>query len=224
MYSSSGTDQMTTRVTIYNPMEWSRVGRGRELQFFATDSEVRQWFHELPEHYAPYSIWGARLLQRNRDHMREAFSYPLEQWLCALVGDKTHVPSMPEQFFLRAEALIPPLPLDDVVAQHANDWASGNGLVLVQHGAARSGRRLASRIAITDKIKNRSTGEVRSLKDRAAVFDSLQMKIRSHLRYTTIQVFKDGHEEEDSVQLMTEAAAELARTGFFARMPGRLAR
>lgn len=223
MYSSWGTDQMSAREAIYNPIEWFRAGRGRELQFFATDSEVRQWFHDLPGHYAPYSIWGARLVQRYGEHVREAFSYPLEQWLRALVGETTHVPSMPEQYFLRAEALIPPLPLDDVVAQHANEWASVNGLVLVQHGAARSGRRLASRIAVTDKIKNRSTGEVLSLKDRAAVFDSLQTKIRSHLRYTTIQIFKDGHEEEDRVQLMTEAAAELARTGFFARMPGRLA-
>jgi hypothetical protein len=213
---------MSTRVTLHSPIEWTRVGRGRELQFFSTDFEVRQWFHDLPGHYAPYSIWGTRLAQRNREHVREAFSIPLEQWLCALAEDTVHASSMPEQCFLRAEALIPSLPQSEEVVQHANEWASVNGLVLVQHGAARSGRRLASRIAVTDKIKNRSTGEMRPLKDRSAVFDFLQMKIRTHLRYTTIQVFKDGHEEEDRVQLMTEAAAELARAGFFARMPCRL--
>lgn len=206
---------------IYDPAEWSRVGRGRELQFFATDAEVLKWFDMLPEEYAPYTIWGSRLLQRNGEHERVLFSYPLEKWRDALGCGRPVGSPAPKQFFLHAAELMPPLPADEEAASRANEWASLNGLVLVQHGATRAGRQLASRISVTDKIKNRSSGEVVSLKSRTVIFDALRTMIELDLRFTSMQVFGDGHEEEDGLQLMTTEAAQLAAEGHFIRRPGR---
>jgi len=220
MCFSLGSNDMS-RSPLYSPVEWSRSGHGREIQFFATDCEVRQWFDQLPEEYGPYCIWGTRLIREKHKHVRELFSNPLEDWLRALGGDLSTNLNVPTQFFLRSETLHPTLPIDESVRDRANQWASVNGLVLVQHRAQRGGRRLASRIAVTDEIKKCSTGEKRSLASRAVVFDTLKNAIRRDLKYTTIQMFKDGHKEEDGVQLMSEGAAKLARQGYFARIPGR---
>ena len=207
---------MVMRTQIYDPAEWCRAGRGLELQFYATDTEVQQWLGSLPTRYGPYTVWGSRLTKQNNKYRRVTFSYSLDEWL--RVPDST---ATPDQFFLHAEALMPKLPLGDNVAQHANEWASLNGLVLVQHGATRSGQQLVSRISMTDRIRNRSTGELKSLKDRTALFGTLRKMIEGQLCFTTVQVFKDGHEEEDRVQLMTAAAADLAGAGFFVRRPDR---
>ena len=208
-------------VQIYQPAEWSRAGRGRELQFFATDVEVQHWLGHLPEQYAPYTVWGSRLVKRERQYERALFCCPLDEWARAVAGVSEEGPSPPDQFFLHAAAVMPGLPTDDAAAQHANEWASLNGLVLVQHGSTRAGRKSASRVAVTDKIKNRMSGKVVSLGDRTVVFDALRTMVERELRFTSIQVFKDGHEEEDDSQLMTAEAAELAATGHFVRRPGR---
>lgn len=199
---------------VYDPAEWSRAGRGRELQFFATDADVRRWLDHLPDQYAPYMTWGSRLVKRAGDYGPMLFCYPLNQWGRGVV-------ETPEQFFLHTSALMPPLPKHAETAQSANEWASLNGLVLVQHGASREGKRLESRLAVTDKIKNRVTGNIVSLRDRAVVFDTLRMMVKSDLCFTSIQVFKDGHEEEDDTQMMTADAAELAAKGYFVRRAGR---
>jgi hypothetical protein len=33
---------------LYDPVEWERAGRGSELQFFATDAEVKEWLGQPP--------------------------------------------------------------------------------------------------------------------------------------------------------------------------------
>jgi hypothetical protein len=38
----------------YDPSEWQRQGRGKELQFFATDDEVRGYLKGLPPQHGPY--------------------------------------------------------------------------------------------------------------------------------------------------------------------------
>jgi hypothetical protein len=200
---------------IYHPTDWSRAGRGRELQFFATDRELLTWFDALPDENAPYTIWGSRLVRRDIEHERVLFRYSLEEWTHALAA------GWPDQFFLHAAKLISPLPVDEEAAPRANEWGSLNGLVLVQHGSTRAGKRLASRIAVTDKIRNRSSGKTVSIKERALVFDALRTMIETDLCFTSIQVFRDGHEEEDNVQLMTAEAAQLAAEGYFIRRPGR---
>jgi hypothetical protein len=200
---------------IYHPTDWSRAGRGRELQFFATDGELLTWLDALPDEYAPYTMWGSRLVRRDIEHERVLFRYSLKEWTHALAA------SRPSQFFLHAANLIPPLPENKETAQRANEWGSLNGLVLVQHGSTRAGKRLASRIAVTDKIRNRSSGKIVSLQERAIVFDVLRAMIETNLCFTSIQVFGDGHEEEDNVQLMTTEAARLAAAGYFVRRPGR---
>jgi hypothetical protein len=59
------------------------------------------------------------------------------------------------------------------------------------------------------------------LTSQARVFDLLEEEIRPRLRFAAIQVFADGHEEEDRTQRITEAAAADAREGRFDRKLGR---
>jgi hypothetical protein len=206
---------------IYDPATWSRAGRGRELQFFATDDEVQHWISQLPGEYGPYSIWGTHLEKHEHGYERTLFLHPLTERARALVTPSMDGSSPPEQFFVHAAAIMPELPTHRDAARSANEWGTLNGLVLVQHGSTRAGRRLVSRIAVADKLKNRESGKVVSLKDRNVVFDALRAMIEGRLCFTTIQVFKDGHEEEDGSLLMTLKAAKLARRGYFVRKAGR---
>lgn len=205
---------------LYNPAEWSRSGRGRELQFFAADSDMYKWLNALPEQYAPYTIQGSRLTKHSDNKYRHvSFCYQLSEW-----GGEMGTPigsSVLDEFFLHSAMLMPQLPLEDGVIERANDWAPLNGLTLIQHGAKRSGLQLESRIATVTKIQNRRTGKKVALQDRNAIFDVLHKMIKKELCFSSIQVFKDGHEEESSLQMMTADAAQLAAEGYFVRRPGR---
>lgn len=204
---------------LYTPDNWHRSGRGAELQFFATDEEVRRWLESLPTKFGRCTL----LYESQSDRAPAKGSYqvcPLDDWLRSLSGSETSRAIPFSQFFLQAEALTPVIPHIGKTFTDVNALAVINGLMLVQHGATRSGRRLASRVAVARSITNNVTGEVRDLSDRTLIFDELRRRIRKALAHTSLQVFRDGHEEEDRVQMMTDAAADLARTGFFSRKPG----
>jgi hypothetical protein len=181
---------------------------------------MHQWLSDMPRQFGPYSIYGSWLVKRNRKHQRVLFNYQLGEYLDLLSGKASRITRPTHQFFLHAAAVMPIISLDDAVGQE-NDFASVNALVLIQHGAFRSGRQLPSRIAVTDEIRNKESGEVLQLKDRAVVFDTLRDMVKSKLCFNSIQVFRDGHEEEDDTELMTAEAAELAVSGHFVRRPGR---
>jgi hypothetical protein len=196
----------------YDVDEWQRHGRGRELQFFATDDEVRDYLKSLPPEFGPYDLVGSRLVSKGRAYEPEPYVVSIDDFIDNL-GE-----SAVSQAWVRPAAILPAISLEKVAV---DAWCSVNGLVLLQHGGWRRERkREASRIAVVDRIVNARSGAVVGLVRQAAVFDALKKRIKRDLKFTSVHTFRDGHEEESSLQLMTAAAADLARRGYFEARPG----
>jgi hypothetical protein len=208
------------RRQILDPREWSRVG-GRELQFFATDDEVRGYLNELPSEFGPYDTLGSTLLPNPGGSP----PYRSEPYVCAIDEHFERLArgmAIPSNIFVRPAALVPALPIADG-GRDIDAWCTVNGVVLLQHGWTRSGKREASRIAICDKMDS-AAGQRIHLKEQAKVFDHLKRRIRRDLKFASIRVYKGGIADESTHQMMTSAAAELAKTGFFVSTPGRMVR
>jgi hypothetical protein len=205
---------------IYDVDQWCRVGRGKELQFFATDSEVQEWLLRcLPSANRPYSLVGEDLIPFDKRHYApKPFRFELSEFpqcVYRSTGDTRF------NFWIHSDRLTPGLRLD----QRASPGAicSLNGLLLLQHGSCLDGRRDASRIAIVDRVQHAITGETRHYYDYLVVFKHLRKIIRRALIYSSMQTFADGHIEEDtSLQLMTDGAVRSHHAGFrFTNEPGR---
>lgn len=208
----------SNNLRLYDPNEWRRVG-GRDLQFFATDDELQAYLHDLAPEFGPYDTLGEDLVENPtgpRPYRREFFVAPIDEHFEKLrLGRR-----IPMNIFIRPTALVPVLPVREIGMEA---WCVVNGLILLQHGLTREGKREASRIAISDKIVNEA-GERVELKPQRGIFESLRKWIKKDLAYASILVSRDGHEEESTLQSMTAAAAQLAREGFFDRRPGRCLR
>jgi hypothetical protein len=73
---------------IYDPNEWRRRGRGRELQFFATDKEIVQFFQALPTEWGPYYILTIEPVAKNGHRYRYgSFVNSLDEWLSSTFAD-----------------------------------------------------------------------------------------------------------------------------------------
>jgi hypothetical protein len=180
-----------------------RVGHGKELQFFAADFELESYLRGLGQARLLVSDGG----DKSPCLLVNSLSGELERgrWQFWLVPDGLEVPAPP---------------LDAVTC-------SLHGCVLLQHGMMRKGgQREASRIAVVDKVRKSDTGAIIKNELGVRLFNQLARMIKKDLTHTTIQVFRDGHEEEDArLQLMTRGAVEAWRNGFaFTRKPGKALR
>jgi hypothetical protein len=197
---------------IRSAREWRRVGRGRELQFFALDDEVVEFLAALPEQEGPYGLLGTHKVKSGIQYEERTVELSANQLPDA-------VRSCIWQFWLLPKTLFPVLSFCGEA--EADAVRSLNGLILLQHGMARKDKRDASRIAIVDCVQHSGTGHIVCHDAQLRMFEMLEKRIRQSLCFSTIHTFADGHEEEDSrLQLMTRKAAEKAREGFFSRRPG----
>jgi hypothetical protein len=198
---------------LVSPREWRRVGRGHELQFFATDEEVQSYLQSaLPVQHGPYILVG---VDRLPSDVRELQSreYSIDRLAqCAEMG--------PHQLWIWPRGVLAALgPFELAVSEAA---LALSGLVLLQHGFSRHGKREASRIAVVDKIQSVATGEVIRHDAALQIFGALKAAVKRDLAFASIQTFVDGHEEEDSkLQLMTRAAADKSLSGYYSRRAGR---
>jgi hypothetical protein len=193
---------------------WRRHGRGRELQFFATDDEMLDYLGSAPPDLGPYDIVGTRLVREGKEYARRMFAMTIAEYGAALSER-----AAPNQFFLRSRTLAPELPSDPIEMDRRFGLC---GAVVVQHGFRRGDKRDASRISVVTSIVSDATGAVRRLSEQERLFEALRKRIRKDLRYLSIQVLADGTEIEDDLAKMTEAAAEEGRRGELTRRPGRL--
>lgn len=200
---------------LYTPDQWDRHGLGRELQFFSTDNEMARYLGDLPQQLGPYTILGARPVLVTGGYQQQRFAGPLHDWLKAMTEGEQGTPT---DFWVRAAAIMPDIP---AMVVEVDKWCAVNGFILVQHGAQRKNKRLVSRIAIVNKIIETATRKVVRMEPQQRLFEVLTSRIQRDLKYTTIHVFKDGHEEESHLPLMTAAAASLALSGFFSEKAGR---
>lgn len=65
---------------ITEPSEWRRVGRGSEVQFYATDREIQQWLiNELPTDFAPFSLTCSDMVKSGRQYHEVPFDEPVDE-------------------------------------------------------------------------------------------------------------------------------------------------
>lgn len=199
---------------IRDPSEWERIGRGRELQFYAADKDLDRYLRGLPAEFAPFGIVGTTLIKRERLYQHQAFGLALEEWLVS-VRDRSQPPLT--NYWLWSGTAPRVIPNDGV-----EGWCAVNGFILLQHGRERDGKREVSRIAHVERVIHLKSGQVHAHTRQAAIFRALRNAIKRDLVFATMHDFKDGRlAEDDRARLMTAAAAELASAGFFDRVPGR---
>lgn len=211
-----------------NADSWQRLGNDKELQFFATDSEVKQWLlAALPHEFEPYSLVGSDSIKDFKKHYVEHPSrFTLGDFPeCAHPdhGQRFH-------FWILSDRLTPNFQLTE--GQSAYGICARHGLILLQH-AFRFRPQFAkpaelyldsSRIAILDRLQNLETEEIRRLDTYLPIYKALCARIKKDLVYSTLTTFADGHvEEETRIHRMTEGAVKSYAEGFrFICAPGRL--
>lgn len=210
---------MNPHEPIYDVNEWRRLGKGRVVEFFATDDEVQTWLIEgLPNEYHPYTLVGVDLVKVGRTYIENGFEFEVRELKKAMY--KTD--AVRSHFWIRSKVITPEL---DFLKQTRITWVlSYTGFVNLQHGAyIKNMGRPASSIGIVDKVINDATGEVRHHKEYLRIFNSLKRLIKKSLCYSSIHTFKNGSRREDTtLQLMTEKAVQAYEHGLiFTNEPGR---
>lgn len=202
-------------MTALDPSEWLRAGRGRELQFFATDQEVERWLRELVCEAGPVALLGTFKTKLDRRYFDQPFSVEFDE-----AGELENL-TLPINTWICVPSLSPELAKGALAATDAT--CSLNGLILLQHRLLLGDRYDASRVAIVDRVRSLVTGEVREHRSYSELFSKLRKIIKRDLVYATVQEFPDGRQvEESKLQRMTEGAARQASEGFpFTRAPGR---
>lgn len=189
---------------LRSPYEWTRVGRGSELQFFATDDEVTDILTQaLPPAFAPYRVIG-RVATKPPDHG----SVEWRIFECDLPEAVESVRRLDAGPVWLAAAVTP----SGGPTRDDEEARSLTGLVLIDPGLVRRGAKEAARIAFVRRVRNLLSGTTEENEDYAHIWAALRAAIKSRLRWTTIHTFPDGIAREDAtLKLMTDGAAEAAR-------------
>jgi hypothetical protein len=214
---------MEPKIPIYDVDNWHRVGRGRVLQFFATDDEIQEWLlSALPPEYGPYTLVGADLVQiEKKKYIQKGFEFGIDELKRAMYEqDETRW-----EYWIRSKVITPQL---DFSRHKMISWIlSYSGLVGLHHGSYNKNKWVdgldASSIGIVDQVNNDKTGEKIQHKEYLNIFKKLNREIKNHLCYSSFWKYKDGSEREDfESRLMTEKAVRAYEEGMkFVNRPGR---
>ena len=218
---------MERQLFIENPDGWFRLGRGKSLQFFATDEEVQQWLNEaLPSEYAPYFLVSTDLVKEGKDYVQSPFQCDIADFLKC---QREKAAKRRINFWIWSKILTPDLSL-----RHGT-WVTAalslNGLVHLQHGSifapqkgadpAHTLYRDVSSIGLVHRVQHVETGEIRVYEDYLRVFEKLRRRIKKSLVYSSIMSIDGQKEELTDFPLMTEGAARSHETGVpFIYAPG----
>jgi hypothetical protein len=199
--------------------QWQRAGRGRVLQFFATDAEVQEWLiGHLPNQYAPFYLVGSDLVPEGSVYVEQPFQCEVAALLECMSGPVRRR----WKFRIWSEVLTPGLELRR--GEPIDTICSYNGLVGLQHGLMTRDQKNSSSIGITHRVQNMYTGQLVQHDGYLQIFDALRRAIEKKLCYATIYRGLDGSESESRrVERWTEAAVREWESGVhFTAKPGRL--
>ena len=184
---------------------WYREGRGRGLDFYACDEELAEVLQVgLPKPYAPYSLVGSYVEKQGREYVHRYVERAVTDFLDLRSGGIWY-------FFLRSAAITPSLTLCD--GRCADRDLSFSGLLNIQHGSVRKGKRGKSRLGIVNKVQNERTNELIVHKEYERVFNALRAAIRKRLVYTSVLVTLDGRRIDSKWPTMTELFAARCQSG-----------
>ena len=192
--------------------EWHRVGRGRSLQFFATDSELSACLATgLPADLGPFE-----LIATSKVKSEAGWSQAVRVAALTVITDES-AKRGDWEFLLWSRALFPNLDLPNV---NVADLVAANGFVVLQHGRLRHGLCEPSSIGVVDRVAS-DAGVVEEHVEQRRLFSSLKKAITEKLVYGSVIRFPDGRAEVDTKYVrMTEGAAGLAAAGVLSRGAG----
>jgi len=202
---------------------WYGCGRGRRLDFYATDDELQEWLlRHLPAEYEPYRL----LAVIPRQQSRRVWIWSTSQWdiseLRQVVDDGWGAGFI--NLWIWSMSLTPGLPIgiSDRYGR-LDDLCGMNGLVNLQRLTRGDGAREPLSMSILPTFVNVRTRRRLQHKEYLQIFEKLRKAIKRQLVYSSIHVFPDGRQLEDSrCPRMTEAAVRAYRSGArLANLPGR---
>ena len=188
---------------IYPYDKWDRYGRGRGIDFFATDEELYEFLDKtLPKEFEPYTLVWSKPIKEGRDYQYEQNENELTQFI-ELRSQGLWM------FFIRSKVLTPEI-FQATTALPDGAWGL-NGLINIQQGRKSKKGLEFSSISLVDKIQNVETGEIVTHDEYLAIFNKLKKTLRKQLRYTSKKKRPDGTIEESKTILMTKGYAEFCR-------------
>lgn len=189
---------------LLEPERLGRVGRGRQLEFYATDRDVETWLLEsLPERLAPYTV----ITEQNRLDGQRVVSTLREASLSdTMATAAAETIRLTHRFWIRSHALHPERidlsSVTDLSLLHLN------GLPYLDHGARRpDGRLAASCLQHLPEVVDLRRGLKLAHDDYASVFRALRHRIRRSLTHLVTIQFPSGKTWTSESNLMTDDAA-----------------
>ena len=196
------------------PKNWYRVGRGRVIQFYATDEEFFQVLESsLPGEFEPYSMIVNEMVKEGKIYVQVPSVFTIDRFLDYRSRGFW-------KFYILSRLLMPDFKVERGLG--VDPKCSLSGLIEVQHGRmtrkdqqdSNSSLVLCdSNIGLVDKVENEETGEVIKYEDSLKIFKALKKVAKRILCYTSIETWKDGRTFESKSILMSEGIVEKYRAG-----------
>ena len=180
---------------------WSKIGRGRIFDFYATDEEMVQFLRKsLEREESSFSLIWVDLPFYGNVQKRIGRESPIEDLVkLKEIGVR--------QFFLNSSGSANFLEVD-VSAADTSNW-SLSGLPIIYQGLGSRGPLNFSSIGIVERIGKIGSDEELHHEEYARIFRKIKSHIKKHLKYRLISKDQDGDFVESKSKLITEGVAEL---------------
>jgi len=173
---------------LLDPENWQRSGRGRSVEFFATNEDLLWLLSTGLGDYGKYRIVGFDLVRNNGKYRKRPFDAPLADLQEVILSSGQRC-----QFWTYSPELCPgfdPHTVQDVVRV-----CSLSGFLLVEHGSRDEQRRLRpSAVGLVNEIRRVSDGKKIRQDDYEAEFRELQKVVRSSAVARTAPISGDAVE------------------------------
>lgn len=197
---------------IFHPMKWSRDGRGKEIQFYATNEEIISFFSLFSQENegGAFFFEGADLVRD--DETGRFFEQPFSVSLIDAFDKDSNNFFRHRNLWLRSEQLTESIV--SIFEREIGHICSLSGLVLFQPSFGTKKGNSPCRLSIVCKVRNNETLVVHRHSDYIKIFRGLQAIVENALCYESMHRFPDGHEETNGKILrMTQGVAQLHKEG-----------
>ena len=190
---------------LYDPYNWTGVGRGRDFQFFATDEDIMEILSDaLPEEFGPYALLAPYPEVHGKGY-REAVRRRAVSDFAGLRAEGF------ELFQIESHAITGEVDFSGV--QQLGVLLAVNGLLRLHHGdCSKKLGWLPSHLGLLHRIVQQFSGEHHEHREYDRIFGCLKRAVRKRLRYRTESVHEDGANYDYSIS-MTELFKQAVERG-----------
>ena len=203
---------------MINLDEWQNCGKGKSIQFFATDEEIMAILERcLPSRYSPYTLIAMRFI-------KEHDGYVYHPLIDTISSFQEYHKEYIKLFYIWSTSINSTFTARDITLINDNiirDIFTINGLIQIWASEFTSlGGWMPTIISMSERFRNIQTGECCYNEGYVDIFNQIRKGIIKSMCYITLWG-DEGNEREDKRILMSEAVAEEYHAGekFWAR-PG----